>query len=228
MDDRQNKLTLWYLKQIPIFKEIEDSDLKKLMMSSSEMKWYKRKERVYSAHDHVDHVYIVKEGEVILYRSEDGRRVVIDVLKPGDVFGNISFSEDGGNQNFAEASQDSYVCVFSRQNFLMLFRQYPELALRMMKAMSDRMQDYEQKLYDLSSSDAKTRIVRQLRSLKEKEGKSILPKILQKSTHLTHERLGEMTGLSRETVTRALSELKDEGKVQVVGRKIELMDFIRS
>jgi CRP-like cAMP-binding protein len=226
MNDRTEKVTLWYLKQIPIFKEIEDADLKKMMMDSSDMKWYKQKERVYSAHDSVDHVYVVKEGEVILYRSEDGKRMVIDVLKPGDVFGNISFSDNGGNMNFAEASIDSYVCVFKRENFLALFRQYPELAFRMLRVMSDRLREYEQKLYDISSSDAKTRIVRQLRSLRYKDAHSILPKMLQRAARLTHERLGEMTGLSRETVTRALVELRNDGKVIVEDRIIKLIESV--
>jgi CRP/FNR family transcriptional regulator, cyclic AMP receptor protein len=220
---KREQVSMWYLKQIPLFKAVKDMDLERLLHKNSVTKRYKNKERLYSATDMVEQVYVLKEGEIILYRSANGKRTVIDVLKPGDVFGNISFSDDGINDNFAEASQDSYACVFNKDDLLELFRQYPELALTMLQAMSNRMHEYEQKLYDLSSSDAKTRVVRQLETLAQKEQRSIMPTVLRRTSRLTHERLGEMTGLSRETVTRVLAELKNEGTVTMEGKQIILV-----
>ena len=62
----------------------------------------------------------------------------------------------------------------------------------------------------LSALQARDRILATIHLLNEKEDSSILPPILRTNTKITHERLGNMTGLTRETVTKQLAELEKE------------------
>ena len=76
----------------------------------------------------------------------------------------------------------------------------------------------------LSALQARDRILATIHLLNTKEDNSILPPILRMTTKITHEKLGNMTGLTRETVTKQLSELEKEGMIHINGKHIQLTD----
>lgn len=69
------------------------------------------KEFLYTPSDAVENVFILKEGEVTLYKSIEGKKIILDVLKPGAVFGNIGFDPESGESHYAEITQKAYIYV---------------------------------------------------------------------------------------------------------------------
>jgi len=85
--------------------------------------------------------------------------------------------------------------------------------IRFIQEMSTRMQEYERRLKS-GLFDAKEKIIHHLEILREKNQKGFLRKLKgPKETHITHETLAQHTGLSRETVTRAITDLKKSGDI---------------
>lgn len=199
----------WYLQQLDLFQGVSDMEIMTIAKKVIERKCVK-KEMIYMPDEVNNSIYVLKKGEITLYNSHAGRKLIIDVLKPGSIFGNIGFQMDA-TTHFAEASEDSCICVFRLEDFIDILRSKPELMMKFLQIMSEKMQNYENRLKG-NLFDAKEKILQQFDIIsKESKKGSILNKLFGKKTKITHERLAELTGLSRETVTRAVNDLKKEG-----------------
>jgi CRP/FNR family transcriptional regulator len=91
-----------------------------------------------------------------------------------------------------------------------------------MKVLNKRLSQYEAQIRSLSALQARDRLLATIRLLNQKEDESILPPILRMPTRITHEKLGHMTGLTRETVTKELKNLQAEGFINVDKKHIRL------
>jgi len=214
---------LWYLKSVDLFSGISHEELHELVAGIMD-KVYSAKSLIYTPQDLADHVYVLKEGEVTLYQTVDGKKVVLDVLKPGSVFGNISFDPDTTENHYAEVTQKAYTCNLPHNFFLQFLQKRPDIALRALKILSQRVSQYEMQIRTLSALQARDRILANIRLLNAKDDRSILPSILRIPTKITHEKLGHMTGLTRETVTKELNELEKQGYITVDKKHIRLTD----
>jgi len=199
----------WYLQQIDLFKGIPDQEIMSIAKKMIEKKCAK-KEMIYMPNEANNSIYVLKKGEITLYNSHAGKRLIIEVLKPGSIFGNISFHE-GKTTHFAEASQDSCFCIFSIEDFTAIIHSKPELMIKFLQLMSEKMQSYEKRLKG-GLFDAKEKILQQLDIfLEEQKRSNMLSKLFSVKSKMTHDHLAELTGLSRETVTRAINDLKKAG-----------------
>ncbi|MBL4694107.1 Crp/Fnr family transcriptional regulator [Candidatus Gracilibacteria bacterium] len=200
----------WYLQQIDLFEGIPDEEIMRIAEKMEERRCTK-KELIYTPFEANDSVCVLKKGEVTLYYSHNGKKLIIDVLKPGSIFGNIAFN-DKNSDHFAEVTEDAYICFFSVEDFMKIIQAKPELMMRFLKIMSERISDYEKRIKS-GLFDAKEKIIQHLEIIKEKGNKGILTKLIGGKKRITHERLAQFTGLSRETVTRAINDLKKEGRI---------------
>lgn len=210
---------IWYLKNVDLFAGISESLLLE-MISGMIDKEYEKGRFLYTPHEEIENAYILKEGEVMLYQSVDGKKVILDVLKPGSVFGNICFEGGIKENHYAQVTQKSYICTLPH-NFCL---KRPEIALKGIQMLRKRLTQYEMHIRSLSALQARDRILAKIHSLNEKEDQSILPEVLRKPTKVTHEKLGEMTGLTRETVTKELQKLEQEELITVDHKHIRLTD----
>ncbi len=215
---------LWYLQSMELFAGVSEEDMHRMVKNVVDRE-YERQEFIYVPGDRIENVYVLKEGEVTLYESlSDGKRIILDVLKPGAVFGNIGFDPNANEAHFAQASERTYLCTLPHDYFLQILARRPDIALRALNVLTKRLRQYELQIRALSALQARDRILATVRLLNEKDEQSILPKILRRPTRLTHEKLGSMTGLSRETVTKLLAELKAEGLLAIEGKIIRLTE----
>ena len=154
--------------------------------------------------------------------EKNGKRVIIDILKPGSFFGNISLNPEEETTYFAEASDKVMICALSTKSFLTIVQHYPEIILRLLQMMTEKVREYEGRIKAGALFDAKEKVLDAIKVVKEKDEKDFLPRLLRKKTKITHEKLGALTGLARETVTKAIAELEQDGKIVVENRKIQL------
>lgn len=199
----------WYLQQIDLFQGIPDEEIMRIAKKTIEKKCVK-KEIIYMPNEANNSIYVLKKGEITLYNSHAGKRLIIEVLGPGSIFGNLSFQKNK-TTHFAEASQDSCFCIFSIEDFTAILHSKPKLMIKFLQLMSERMRNYEKRLKG-GLFDAKEKILQQLEIFSEKgKNDGMLNRLFGKQSKMTHERLAELTGLSRETVTRAINDLKKSG-----------------
>ena len=214
---------LWYLQKIELFSTLSEEEIDELIMGIMH-KEYNSKEVLFKPEDTIENTYILKEGEVTLYQLVDGKKVIIDILKPGSIFGNIGFDAQHNEGVYAETSQQAFVCTLPKDFFIQMMKRNPSVALRAFTVLSKRISQYQSQLRYLSVLNAEDRILATINLLNEKEDQSILPAILRKPTKITHEKLASMTGLTRETVTKQLQKLVDDGLIQIDRKHIRLTD----
>ncbi len=159
----------WYLQQIDLFNGITDEEIMSIAKKMVEKKCTKKK-MIYMPNEINNSIYVLKKGEITLYNLHYGKRLIIEVLKPGSIFGNISFQKSK-TTHFAEANEDSYVCIFPIEDFTTILYSKPELMMRFLQIMSEKMQNYERRLKK-SLFDAKEKILRQWEIFLEEQKKT--------------------------------------------------------
>ena len=199
---------IWYLQQIDLFRGINEKEIMKFATKVAE-RTCKKGQVIYTPSEIRDSICILKKGEVKLYHSHYGKKLIIETLKPGSIFGNINF-EEGKTNHFAEASEEAKVCFFSIEDFMKVIQAKPEITVKLLKIMAKRVKEYEQ-LIKHGLLDAREKIIHHL-EIQERKNNSLMCMITGKK-HLTHEEIAEHVGLSRETVTRAIKSLKKEKRI---------------
>jgi len=205
---------IWYLQQLSLFKSLPKKKLKQVE-SLFFMKHYIKREVIFEPGDH-DKVFIVKTGEVELYRlNRDGKKAIIERLLPGSFFGDLG--TQGPIDLFVEARNDSYVCSLNRDKFFSLVSQYPDLSEKLMKQLFERLMHVEKRMSSIASDNVLQRFIQLLLSL----GKEKTSDIVEVPEKLTHEEIAQMLGTSRQTITKLLNELERKGLIKRVKKNLQ-------
>ena len=194
-------MAIFYLTEAPAARLSTEAE--KELGRISSLKNYDRGELILRPGSEWCRIYIIKEGVVKLYRSENGRRVSILTLGRGDVFGDFSFISGVPvpPNYFAEGTKRGVLAVVATTQFRELVKCHPEIALRLISELSRNLSEAQSKIHDLALSSAGDRVLRELSRLADDAG--LTPP-------LTHEQIAEATGLTRESVTRAITKLKKD------------------
>lgn len=208
--DKQAEV-IWCLSKVNVFRELPRMLIGKLAEITSE-KDFSKGELIFGPYDNEERIFVVREGEVEIYQlSPEGKKVIIDILVPGNIFGNASFLSESfvESNDFALARSRVVLCVFRKSDFMNVLKTMPQVALGLIDEISLKLTEADSRIRDLALSDATTRLIGELMRFGKKIGEEIDDKIVF-GTKLTHEELAEMTGVTRETVTRVLKKLRKD------------------
>ena len=160
-------------------------------------------------------LFILKKGKVQIYKmSSEGRKLVIETLGPGTVFGEMSLVGTGLYDAFAEAMEDSLICVMNRRDVEKLILTKPKVGIRLLDAMGRRLRESEERLEETMFHEVPSRLAALLLRLRSESDSDTLA--------TTHEELADQLGVYRETVTTALGGLKREGLVSIGRGRIQI------
>ncbi len=223
------KLIEPYLKNFHIFEGLSCDEARKLGHMVID-KHFKAKVIIFSADEKAEYVYLIREGHVKLYRqTEDGRENIIAILGPGDVFGEFVFAEETCHSMFAEAFENSLLCILPRKNVLKLLLDEPAIALTIINNIGKRLSQTAYFIENLSTYDLTLRLGKLLLLLAGEYGsKTDASKI---KIRLTHQDIANMIATSRQIVTTLINQFKELGFIRYEGRGIIvncplLSDFI--
>lgn len=161
-------------------------------------------------------LFILKAGQVRLYRiAPDGRKLVLATVGPGTVFGEMVAVGQSMTDSFAEAVDDAVVCIMSRVDIEQVMLEHPSVAVELVRVLSRRLRTAEKRLEQFAFAPVPERVARLLLSLAH-DGEV---------AGYSHQELADMIGTSRETVSRAMVDLKTAGVVEIDRRCIKLLDI---
>ena len=169
-------------------------------------------QRIFEPGETGEVLFFLKAGRVQLYRlTPEGKRLIIDDVKPGAFFGEMALLGQALAGSFAEATKDSLICAMSRSDVLQLLHDQPDVALRLIGRQAQQLQEARSRLETMAYQRLEARLE------KCQPGDETV-------SGLTQQELGEMLGASRESVTRLLTQLAKAGMVEVKRREIRLTD----
>lgn len=201
------KSKFWYLKNINILDGMDDAQMK-MVEKITTMSRLGKHHIIYFPDQPSNNIFFLKEGHVKLYRlHEDGREIILDVLGPGEIFGELGFVEQGVRSEAAETLDDALICTMTMKDFEHLLLHNPEFTLRLTKWIGLRLRRFEEKMSDMVFKDVTKRIISFLVRYAEDFGK-MKEGAVHVSSFLSHAEIAYLTAASRQTVTTVLNELK--------------------
>jgi CRP-like cAMP-binding protein len=168
-------------------------------------------------------LFILTKGRVRIYRMEASREFTLEVLDAGTLFGEVSFTTHRLRDAYAEAIEPSTLLSMQRAEVERLIQQRPQVGIRMISLLSERLHYYESRMQDVTLKEVPARLASLILFLIESEGVK-KPGEIGIPTRYSHHYLGTMIGANREAVTRAFGHLQDEGAIQIRRRLIYVED----
>jgi len=208
------------LRSVSIFSELDPQSAAELERMS-QVKEYDEGAVIASQEETGDALYVLVRGrvKVVLY-GESGREIILSVFKsPGDFFGEMSLLDDEPRSATLVASEPSRLLVLSRNDFRAHIQRHPRTALRVLTELSRRLRRADAVIGNLALLDVYGRLAGKLRELAEADGEDTEDGILVRNRP-TQAEIAAMIGTSRETVSRALSELARRGQIVLAGKRL--------
>jgi CRP-like cAMP-binding protein len=204
------------LRTIPLFSAVSDEDLESVARLLIERRFPKNKTIVEEGLAG-DYMYVIREGRVKVTKlSGDGREKILEMLEAGSFFGEMSLLDSAPRSASVKALTDVRILALARNDFLNVLRRSSGLALAVIQELTKRLRQQDEQASSLSFQRVKDRTMGLLVRLAREE--STVPDRLV-TPSLTHQQIADMIGTSRETVTRAVKGLKDEGWLLQEGKQ---------
>jgi CRP/FNR family transcriptional regulator, cyclic AMP receptor protein len=137
-------------------------------------------------------------------------------LAAGEFFGAMPLLGESLRHAFAEAAGESLFCVMSRTDVERLILRQPQVALRMIEVLGQRLALTEMRLEELAYGSATARIAAMLLRLSDEHS--------QDEVCVTHQEIGDKIGALRETVTKILDDFQTDGLVELRRSRIVVCD----
>lgn len=213
---------LWYLKNINLFHGMSEDQMR-MVEQRTVMSEVRRKEVLYLPGDAGDRIYLLKRGVVKISTLDDeGREIILALLRRGEAFGEEAALEDAPRDHMAEAYEDALICFITKQDFLDMLRNQPDLAFKVTKLLGFRLKTFRNRVENLLFKGAPARLAATLLELARDHGVPDAQGILL-PLKLSQQDLANLIGVTRESVNLALSDFRKRGLIHVEDRAIRLL-----
>lgn len=207
-----------YLETIDALQDLSHAEIKQVS-SQTHMIEYKGGHIFYMPDDPGEVIFMLKQGRVQLHRiSSDGRKLVYAILQPGAIFGHMALVGQHMHQTYAQALDDCLICVWNREQVEQVLLEKPQVALRFLEALGNRLTQVEERLAEVTFEPISTRLASLLLRLDGDTGKTGT------LTGFTHQYLADMLGTYRETTTQTLNQFKAQSLIRTGRKSIEILD----
>lgn len=195
---------LTFLRGISLFSTLDENTLR-LLAQASKFQRVEKGTVLFFQSDPSVSAYIVQHGNIsIVLSSPDGREMIINEMRPGDMFGELGPLTKQPRSTSAIVRARSDVLVIPRDAFLRAVDSEPQLARRILEVTAQRLQRSGEREGALAFMDAQARLARLLLELeKEEKAKGYVT--------ISQEELAHRTGLIRQTVAKVLGKWRRAG-----------------
>lgn len=211
------------LRQTPVFSGLSDAELDELAPLVLKRK-LKGDTVIFHEGDPASAFYLVKQGRVKIYKmSASGREQVLSILGDGQIFGDVPVFDGGPYPATAATMTATDIYQVKRDEFEEFVRRHPEVALKLLRMLGQRLRQAMALVRDLSFKQVPHRLAGLLLKLARDNGREVDGGTLIDMA-LSRQDIAEIVGTSRETVTREIKKMEGAGMLRLEGRKIIVTD----
>jgi serine/threonine protein kinase len=206
------------LRGIPLFASIAAEDLFELSRHVTR-RHYRQGETIFHMNDFGSTLHIIETGNVkINITSEDGGHVILTYLGPGDFFGELALLDEKPRSATATSVEATRTWALERGDLLEFLKWYPEVAIRILAVVTQRLRDLNARLEEIISSDPSARLASTFLKLMQTHGCET-PRGWEISLPLTQPELAGMAGVSKTTIGRLLRQFQESGMIKTENRR---------
>lgn len=175
--------------------------------------------------DIADEMYIIKSGALQIYRQDEDRIIVLGHQFPGQTIGELeAIHHDKKRLASVSALQNTTLWMIKIKALDEIIELHPSILRKMFYVVSDRLAQADRKIEYLAFLDVRIRIANLLLDLYANFGKQVEEGALI-DWKVTHQHLGDMVGIGRESATKALNDFQKDGTIILKNRQIIILDF---
>ncbi len=183
---------------------------------------YRRGSVVYSAGDPSDLVFLLKSGKVkILRHGPYQKQLIVQLIGPGEVFGEGALLGETHRENSAEALEETTLWVIPRKPLLDWLAPRPEVWLPLATLLGRRLRNLETTVENLMFLEVEQRLVRVLVFLSSQYGEPGEDGVHLKIP-LSQRELAHLIGSTRETTSSILNRLCKQGLLRIRRRRLAI------
>jgi CRP/FNR family transcriptional regulator, cyclic AMP receptor protein len=197
---RVSNSKLSVLRQNPIFRDLEPEALDQLCRYAKHTV-LKRGATLFAKDDPGNSLYAVISGTVKLsVSSPDGRNAILNLVGPGEVFGEMSVLDGQPRSADATANTNCEIFVIDRRDFLPFVRSQPTLAMKFIELLCVRLRWTSEQVEQVILQDLPGRLASALLGLIERRK----PESESHTISITQQEISEMVGMTRESINKQL------------------------
>ncbi len=205
------------IRTMPFFDGLPEEQISALAEIATGRKIVKN-ELLFEAGTEANGFYGVGTGRVKVFRnSPSGKEQIIHVFGSGEVFGEVPVFEGSTFPANAQALEAGELLFFPRRNFVEIIRRDPDLAMKMMAVLSQKLRLLVRKIDDLSLKETPARVASYLLLLRATHKADVFELDLPKG------QIAFYLGTIQETLSRIFKRFAEQGTIAMDGRKIRIL-----
>ncbi len=211
----EQPLKIRALKQAPVFSGLDTRELAALATIAFE-KRLPSGDFAFREEDPPQSFYVIADGRIKVSKtSPSGKEFIVTFFGPGEVFGEVAVFANKPYPASAQAAVETSVIGIRRDDLLRFLSHSPEVSLKIINMLGERLRDAMGRLRDLAGEKVEQRIAGILLMLQDKLGPE-LP--------FTRQEIADMAGTTVETAIRIMSRLTEDGVIKSTRGKIKVID----
>lgn len=206
-------------KKVGLFESFNQDDFEKLLKLIERL-YIPKGDFIFKEGMLSDRLFIINGGSFKISRyTKDGKEQILYILTEGDYFGELNLLKTEALEFSAIALEDTHLCTIRKADFDGLMSAYPSLYSKILEHAYERIATLENMIQTLTAKDVNSRLATLLLNLAEqfgvqKQGYIEIP------LKLTREEMANTIGLTRETVSRKLSQFQNDDLIELVDHRM--------
>ncbi len=207
-----------FLKKTEIFASLTDREMEQVI-NKMVVKQFKKSETILYEEDTSEYMYIILLGKVKAVRTtEDGKEIILAMHKSGSFFGEMSMIDGKTAPASVIATEDSLIAIISKKDFFSIIFLNNKVTSNLLKILCSRLRRCWDTIQLLNFNNASNRTKMLLLMLIDEYGEKT-PEGTLLNIKLTHQDISNMTGLTRESVTRVIDKLQKRKEIIILKNK---------
>jgi CRP-like cAMP-binding protein len=211
------------LKKIPLFASLSDADLQNLT-SLLRRKHLGKGELLFQQGDEGTALYIIVQGRIKISLSRRLDNVTLAILGQGECLGEMALLDELPRSADAIALEDSQLYVLNRKDFLSFLSNNANTVYAILNSLSKRLRKTDDQLAEMCFLSLSGRLAKRLVELAEtQEPENDNPNAY--DLKISQQELGNILGVSRESINKELKILRNKGVVSTSRNSIRILDL---
>ena len=169
-------------------------------------------------------IFVLLHGSVKLFVSlKGGKSLILRVVQSGEVLGLSATMSSKPAEYTAETLSPTQFLYVPRKDFLTLLEQHPAICISVVEVLSHQLREAVNMIHYSSGSQPAVEKLADLLELWVAECGEATEHGTELKLPLTQEEIGQMIGVSRETVSRLLAEFEEQGILELEGSHVRIL-----
>lgn len=183
---------------------------------------YKKGQVIFNEGNRPSGMYCINRGKIKIFQTgEEGKEQILRLAKEGDILGYRSLISGDAYSASASVMEDATVCFIPKSSFFEFLQTNSELSSKMMQLLSHDLKETENRLIVLAQKSVRERMAETILMLNEFYGADKEGVI---NSIVSRDDIANIVGTATETTIRILSDFKSEKLIELLGKKIKIIN----